>query len=128
MGFKSLIATQVQNAFRILGTDEDGLARKQSYISVGTPVYNTITRRTTSGETRYDDVPMVLVRFKIDDMDDQVRPTTDRRALIAALDLGAVPAPQDRIETYDGKSYEVVRLLSDPSESLHIAHIRLAPK
>lgn len=128
MGFKSLIAKQVQGAMKILGTDPDGLARTQTYIATdeGAGTYDPVTRRMTTVETRYANVPMTLVRFKLDDMDDQVRPTTDRRALIAALDLSTVPTPQDRVELHTGEVYNVVRLLSDPSDGLYIVHLRYA--
>lgn len=126
MGFKSLIANQVQGAMRILGTDEDGLARMQTYIAVneGASVYDPLTRTVVNQETLHEDVPMTLVRFKIDDMDEEVRPRTDRRALIAALDLPVIPTPQDKVKLHTGEVYTVVRLLSDPSAALHIAHLR----
>ena len=126
MGFKSLIAKQVQSAMQILGTDDDGLARKHTYLSVDedSSTYNPVTRRVTSATAEYSGVPMVLVRFKIEDMDSEVRPKSDRRALIAALDLPVTPSPQDQIILTTGEIYNVVRLLSDPSDALHIAHIR----
>jgi hypothetical protein len=126
MGYRSLIAKQVQGAMKILGTDSDGLATKQTYVSVAenAGVYDPVTRTVTTSETVQAGVPMVLVRFKVDDMDDQVRPKTDRRALIAALDLNITPSPQDYITLVSGENYAVVRLLSDPSDSLHILHVR----
>jgi hypothetical protein len=126
MGFKSLIANQVQGAMRILGTDEDGLARTQTYIAVNedSAVYDPLTRTVVNAETLHENVPMTLVRFKIEDMDDEVRPRTDRRALIASLDLPVTPTPQDKIKMDTGEVYTVMRLLSDPSAALHIAHLR----
>lgn len=125
MGFKSLIQNQVKGAMRILGTDADGLARAGTYHSVSeTTTYDPITATVTQVSTPYTDVPMVLVRFNLDDMDESVRPKTDRKALIAALDLAVTPTPQDRVETATGEVYSVQRLLSDPADALHILHIR----
>lgn len=125
MGLKSLIAGQVQGAMKILGTDEDGLAAKRTYVSVdpngGT--YNYDTRTTEPAETQHAGIPMTFVRFQIDDMDAEVKPQTDRRALIAALDLPVEPNEQDYI--LDGtQKWNVRRILSDPSQGLYILHVR----
>lgn len=127
MGFKSLIAKQVQGAMKILGTDQDGLATAQTYVSVdqtGT-IYDPITRTSTQATTTHLNIPMALVRFKIEEMDEKVRPASDRRALIAALDLpGVIPNEQDRILLADGGVHVVQRILSDPASALHILHVR----
>jgi len=130
MGFKSLIAKQVQSAMKTLGTDADGLATKQTYVSTNEDagVYDPVSRTVTNTSTTYPDIPMALVRFKIDDMDEQVRPKTDRRAMIAALDLAVTPTPQDSIILGNGDIYTVVRLLSDPSDGLYIVHVRYSDK
>jgi hypothetical protein len=129
MGFKSLIATQVQGAMRILGTDDDGLAPMHTYVSVDPAgaTYDPVTRRTTDVVSEIANVPMALVRFKIDDMTPDVKPKTDRKALIAALDLpaGTVPNEQDRIQLANGGVYTVLKVMSDPSDSLFILHVRL---
>lgn len=125
MGFKSLIQNQVKGAMRILGTDADGLATAGTYHSVSeTTTYDPETATVAQTSTEYADVPMVFVRFNLDDMDAEVRPKTDRKALIAALDLSVTPSPQDRVETASGEVYSVKRLLSDPADALHILHVR----
>lgn len=124
MGFKSLIEKQVQGAMRILGTDEDGLARSQTYVEVGEAVYDPITRRTTTRDIEHENVPMSLVRFSINDMDEEVRPRTDRVALIASLDLAVTPAETHKIKTHDGIVYTVQRILSDPADAIYKLHIR----
>lgn len=125
MGFKSLISKQVQGAMRILGTDSDGLARKRTLISVSPEaVYDYATREYTNVETVYPDIPMAMVRFKIEDMDDKVRPQTDRRALVAALDIPTIPTEKDVVMDPSGTRWNVVRLLSDPADALIILHLR----
>ena len=125
MGFKSLIASQVQGAMKILGTDEDGLASRQTYISLADATYDPATRRVTASETRYEGVPMMLARFSIDDMGEDVRPKTDRKALIASLDLPVAPDEDDKIELSNGIVYTIKKILKDPSEGLCILHVRM---
>lgn len=125
MGFKSLIAKQVQGAMKILGTDQDGLAQKRVFVSLAKGVYDPVERRVVSVKTEYPGVPMTLVRFKLDDMDEEVRPTTDRVALIASLDLPVNPDENDKVEDVDGTVYTVKRILSDPADALYRLHIRM---
>ncbi|QJA42945.1 hypothetical protein [Phaeobacter phage MD18] len=124
MGFKSLIEKQVQGAMRILGTDDDGLARSQTYIAVGEATYDAATRRAIAAEVEHEGVPMALVRFSIKDMDEEVRPKTDRVALISTLDLPGPPSENDKIKTHDGIEYTVMRIMSDPADALSKLHIR----
>lgn len=125
MGFKSLIAAQVKGAFKILGSDVDGLAPLHTYISVNgaVDVYDPITRTVIETSTTYLNISMLLVRFSIEDMNSEVKPQTDRKALIASLNLPVIPGEKDRIEI-GGVVYTVHKVLSDPSDSLHILHIR----
>lgn len=125
MGFKSLIANQVRGAMRILGTDEDGLARRHTLVSVDAEgVYDFNARQVNTFETMHPGIPMTMVRFKIDDMDGEVRPKTDRRALVASLDIPVTPTERDYVLDPDGTRWNVVRLLSDPSDALIILHLR----
>lgn len=123
--FKSLLEGQVQNVMRILG-QADGLAPNQTFVEAsGGQTYNTATRTYTSAETDYPDVPMVLARFKAEEIDDEVVVTTDLKALIAALDLPVVPEMGDKIRTQAGEVYNVERIMGVPGESLYILHVRL---
>lgn len=126
MGFKSLIAKQVQNAFKILGTDEDGLAPVQTYVSVnqGAEAYDPVTRKVTKEKLAYAGIPMTLVRFSIEDMNADVKPKTDRKALIPALDLPCIPNEQDLVLLSTGETYTVHKVMSDPTASLHILQVR----
>lgn len=125
MGLKSLIAKQVQGAMTILGTDEDGLASTRTFVKVDPEgTYDFATRGVINVEEQYPGIPMTMVRFKIEDMDAEVRPKTDRRALIASLDLPVTPAPADYVLEANGDRWNVVRLLSDPAAALVILHLR----
>ena len=123
--FKSLMEIQVQNVFKILG-QTDGLAPNQTYVGdSGGQAYNTATRTYTSAEVDYPDVPMVLARFKSEEIDDQITVTTDLKALIAALDLPVTPQMGDKIRTQAGEVYNVERIMGVPGDSLYILHVRL---
>ena len=123
--FKSLMETQVQKVFKILG-QTDGLAPNQTYVGdSGGQTYNTASRTYTSAEVDYPDVPMVLARFKSEEIDDQITVTTDLKALIAALDLPVAPQMGDKIRTQAGEVYNVERIMGVPGDSLYILHVRL---
>lgn len=109
---------------RTLG-DVDGLAPVQTYIDVTSSTYDPAQGSVVEITTEYPGIQMVLARFKIDEMDDMIVPTTDQKALIAALDLPVTPKVQDKIRLSTGENYMVMRILGVPGESIHIIHIRL---
>lgn len=125
MGYKSLLAKGVQTAMKTLGNTDDGLARLHTYIQVtGAGTYDPVSRTVASAETRITDIPMLLAGFALSDVKGDVRPITDRKAIIAGLDLGIVPSAKDRIESAEGVVYDVVGLLSAPEDSVHVVHVR----
>lgn len=123
MGFKSLLEQQVQGVMSILG-QEDGLAPFCTYVQKGARAYDTVTRTYSTADTPYADVPMVLAKFSVEEMDDEVVSATDLKAIIAALDLPVVPVTQDQIITDAGVTYNVERLMGVPGDSLYILHVR----
>lgn len=123
--FKSLLEGQVQNVFKILG-QVDGLAPNQTFVGASDgQTYNTATRTYTTAEVDYPAVPMVLARFKAEEIDEEVVVTTDLKALIAALDLPVVPQMGDKIRTQANEVYNVERIMGVPGDSLYILHVRL---
>ena len=123
MGFKSLLEGQVQNAMKILGQN-DGLAPFVTYIETGARVYDTATRTYSSTDVQHVDIPAVLAKFEVDEMDDQVISATDLKVIIAALDLPVSPKSQDQVTDDKGNIYNVERLLGVPGDSLFILHVR----
>jgi len=122
--FESLLKDQMQNVMKILG-QVDGLAPNQTYVSKDEDAaYDTATRTYTAGEVDYPNVPMVLARFTIEEMDSEIIATTDQKAIIASLDLPVEPRPQDKIRTANGQVYNVERLMGVPGESIYILHVR----
>jgi hypothetical protein len=125
-GLAGLIASQVQGAFKILGQGDGGLAPPISYVSdsSGAGSYDPATGTVTESSVTYAGIPAMLVRFTIDEMDNNVVPITDRRALIPALDLPVAPKVQDYIILSTGERYMVERVLTAPGDSLHTLHVR----
>jgi len=123
MGFKSLLQQQVQGVMDILGQD-DGLAPNCVYVQKGSRAYDTSTRTYSSVDTSYPDVPAVLAKFSIEEMDDEVISATDLKVIIAALDLPVLPKTQDQVVTDTGETYNVERLMGVPGDSLYILHVR----
>lgn len=131
MGFKSLLDNQVQNLMRTLG-DVDGLAPGQTYVVTGDQqTYDPATRATTTARTSLTGVQMVLARFSSDEMDDSIIIETDAKAIIASKDLPNVrPKAQDEIivttttESLPPGTYEVMKPMGVPGNSVHILHIR----
>ena len=107
----------------ILGQD-DGLAPNCVYVQKGSRAYDTSTRTYSSVDTSYPDVPAVLAKFSIEEMDDEVISATDLKVIIAALDLPVLPKTQDQVVTDTGETYNVERLMGVPGDSLYILHVR----
>lgn len=122
MTFGPLIKNLVQSAMQTLGPD---LAPACDYTVVANPTYDPVTGTVTEGGTVVENVPMVLARFSINEVDAEVIVTTDYKALIAALDLpGVTPGINDHLTATNGKEYNVQRIMGVPGESLHILHVR----
>lgn len=123
MAWEQLIKDQVQSAFVIL----DDLAPENTYVSVdlGGSSYNIATGTVVRVDVTETGVPMVLARFRIQELDASIVTTTDLKVLIAFNDLTSTPKQQDRIHLVDGRNFLVMRVLGVPGDSLHILHIRL---
>ena len=123
MGFAQLIRDQVESAFVIL----DDLALDNTYISVDLDgsSYDVATASVVRVDVTETGVPMVLARFRIQELDASIVTTTDFKILIAANDLVAIPKQQDRIHLTDGRKFLVMRVMGVPGDSLHILHVRL---
>jgi hypothetical protein len=123
MGFKSLLEKQVGSVFDILG-QVDGLAPNQTFVESGGQTYNTTARTYTTSTTQHADIPMVLARFSVEEIDAEVVVTTDLKALIPAIKMPVSPSIGDKIITAAGETYAVQRSLGVPGDSLYILHVR----
>jgi hypothetical protein len=131
MGFKSLLENQVQGLMKTLGQD-DGLAPYQTYSQVTDSGYDAVSMTNGATEVAHPDVPMVMARFKIDEVDGSKVVATDLKTIIAALDLPVTPAEEDIIviQTEDsvagpvGTRFQVKGIMGVPGNSVHILQIR----
>ena len=123
MAWEQLIKDQVEGAFVIL----DDLAPENTYVSVDLDgsSYNIATGTVVRVDVTETGVPMVLARFRIQELDASIVTTTDFKVLIPANNLVATPKQQDRIHLADGRNFLVMRVLGVPGGSLHILQIRL---
>lgn len=131
MGFKSLLDNQVQGLMKTLGQD-DGLAPRHTYVQNTGNTYDPVLMTNTPSEVSYTDVPMVMARFKIEEVDNVKVVATDLKAIIAALDLVVQPAEEDIIVIATdgsvagpvGTRYQVKGIMGVPGNSVHIVQIR----
>ena len=123
MGFKSLLDKQVQGVMKTLG-QTDGLAPAHTYVEVGANTYDVATRTNTGTETVYADVPMVLSKFDVEEIDNNLVVTTDLKILIASLDLSVTPKEDDHVLLTTGEKYMIKSVKSVPGNSLWIIQAR----
>lgn len=131
MGFKSLLDNQVQGLMKTLG-QADGLAPNHTYNQVTANAYDPATMTNAATEVPYTDVPMVMARFKIEEIDGEKVVATDLKAIIASLDLAVQPSEQDIIVIQTagtvagpvGTRYQVEKVMGVPGNSVHILQIR----
>lgn len=124
MGYNSLIDSQVQNLMRILGQD-DGLAPYHTYIETTSGSYNTTTRTYSTVDIEHSNIPAVPAKFTVNEIDNISIKTEDIKFIIAALDLPVTPKSDDKIRTPDGRTYNIVRNMSVPGESVYILQSRI---
>jgi len=121
--FETLLKNQVQGVMDILG-QEDGLAPEHTYVRTDTSAYDPATGTVNNTETTYADIPMVLARYKSEEMDGEKIVVNDQKAIVAALDLPVIPRVQDRIVLSDGRNFMVMDFKGVPGDSVWIIQIR----
>lgn len=124
MALKDTIQAQVRNAMSILGGME--LTSVITYFQVTAPSYDPATGVITPGATSTPGVKAVLASFSLNEKDGAIVVVTDRKAIIAYLDLPIAPAENDYFTTADSVRWEVKRVLGVPGDSVHILHVRRA--
>lgn len=124
MGLKSLINSAVQSAINTTLGGADGLSKPVIYVRTGDMAYDPETRKNSRVNSPYNGIVTLFVRFQIEDMKPDIKPSTDMKALIPALNLPFIPKEDDKLIDTDGTTWAVRKLLSDPSASLHSLHIR----
>lgn len=121
MALKALVNGLVGNAFDIL----DDLKSIVTVVQRTGGVYDPITGASAEANTTIPDIRAALVKFKEDERDDEVITLTDMKCLIPAdgLPINFLFTINDEI--IDGATtWDVVRYLGVPGQSLHILHVR----
>lgn len=121
---KAMIQGQVKNAMAML--KRMGLGEVLTYYHVTTPAYDPTTGVVTDNATVYSGISAVLPGFSLEEKDDSVVVLTDRKALIAYIDMPIEPTDRDYFTTADGTKWEVKRSLGVPGDSLLKLHVRRA--
>lgn len=118
MGFADLAKGLVSQAMKTVGD----LAPTITYRSVSSTTYDPASGNMV--ET-YKDYPVkaVLTSFSLDEKDNSVVVTTDQKCLIASADLPVTPNKDDKVIS-KGKTWNVLRIMGVPGESLYKIHVR----
>ncbi|XAI96049.1 hypothetical protein [Microcystis phage Mwe-JY26] len=121
---RAMIQAQVKGAMAML--KGMGLGEVITYHHVTAPTYDPSTGVVENNSRTFSNIPAVLPGFSLDEKDDSIVVTTDRKALIAYSDLPVEPTDNDWFLTSNGEKWEVKRALGVPGESLHKLHVRRA--
>lgn len=119
MGLKSVAQKLAQKAIKIAGD----LATTVEYRRITASAYNPATDANVDTFTAIT-VKGVLVRGKEDEDDSNTPDDVSTKVIIAALDLGVVPAGHD-VMIINGATWEIVKLVYDPAQAAYIFTIRV---
>lgn len=119
MALKGLILDLVSQAFTIV----DDLAVVATFVQHTGSTYDAASGATTEATTLFPNIKMVMPKFSAEEKDDEVKIFTDSKCLIPAKDLPVVPNINDEITTATA-SWDVIRILGVPGDSLYILHVR----
>lgn len=120
MSLRQQIQAAVQTGLAAL----DDIPELSVYTGIGTPVYDPNTGNTTKPSTISSDVPMVFTSFSFMEIDNLAVLASDRKAIIATLDLDQTPTLNDTITRPDGKIWNVIGIKIDPAGAAWVLQIR----
>lgn len=124
MGFKTLIKDLVGDVVMPVLGQTDGLAPNQTYVKITADAYDPATMEQTRTRVSYENVPMVLARYSIEEMEDADIVYTDYKVIIASKLLAVTPTEDDEILLDTGETYLVYKVGGVPGESVWILQIR----
>lgn len=121
MGLKTVFQNAAQNIITGFGDVADTLA----YHSLGTFSYNATTGVNT--ESGYSDITIKAIpdEIKSEEIQDRDVKMTDRKLLVANLDISVTPKVGD-YATIGGNRHNLVDFTTDPAIALWILYIREA--
>lgn len=121
MGLKNTLNSAVLTAFKTL----DDLNSTLTYKSMtGTVVRDLDAGTSVAGTVDYTLKYSVFVRFKESEVDENVSLLTDSKLLFPTQTLPATPKASDIVTDPAGRTWEITRLLSEPSSSVTVLHVR----
>ena len=125
MSLKAILAKAVQSAFKAA----DDVPHTCTYRalqagSTGMSNYDVVSGTATFNGSDYLLPSVLFTKFKEDEEDNQVEITTDMRMAFPTADLPVTPNASDKVVDDLFRSWEVIRMLSDPAAVLTTLHVR----
>lgn len=121
MGLRETVARAVDAAFDAIGNLVETVTYKSVTASGYTPATGAVTRTTTNVTLPRT----VFFEFTQKEIDNDPAVATDMKLMFPAADLnGIVPKSQDIFTDSLGRTWEVQRLLSVPTDVVYILHCR----
>ena len=120
MAFNALVKDLVSTAFTIV----DDLGEKITFQKHVGQTYDIDTGLPTEDLTTFLNIPAVMARFTERELDETVNVLTDVKCLIPAKDLAAIVDKDDEIIRPDGSSWDVIKVMGVPGDSLWMLQIR----
>lgn len=121
MGLRGQVQTAALTAFRAIGD----LARPATYQSLTGNITRDLVAGTSVAESvTYNLKRTVFSKFKETEIDTSVVVETDEKMLFAALDLPIAPKSADTVLDENGRTWEVIKRLSDPASAVVILQMR----
>lgn len=121
MSFRALVEQQVSNAMKIVGD----LADVVTLVKRSEGTYDPDTGTTVPATVEYPGIRCIMPGFSAEEKDDEILILTDKKGLIARLDLPAGVEIEEHDELHQGAvKWDVRRILSVPGDSLYKLHLR----
>lgn len=121
MGMRATVAHAVDTAFNAIGD----LVEVVTYKSLSSAAYNPTTGAVSRTSADVTLKRTVFIDFEEKEVDNDVATLTDMKLLLPTADLGSiVPKHEDIFTDSKGRTWEVQRLLSVPTDVITILHVR----
>lgn len=121
MGLRGTVQGAVLQAFKTLGD----LVQTVTYKSLtGTVTRDIVAGTVVPNSNDYTLPRAVFARFNEKEIDANVSVLTDSKLLIPALDLPVAPKAADIVVDEEGRTWEIVRRLSDPAAAVIVCQVR----
>ena len=121
MGLRATIQRAALTAFIAIGD----IARPATYQSLTGVIIRDVDAGTSYPETK--DYPLkrtVFTKFRESEVDDSVAVGTDEKFLFPSLDLPVEAKGADIILDEHGRTWEIMRRMSDPADAVVILQVR----